>query len=306
MFIIPFYKTVQGLPSASKLAKTKQSLPSQPPSFTNITIALDKLIVHWNQIDQQFVNGVLEGYKVRVNSSYGELTSIMSSPADTFAVIRLGDLNLDSATEILVEVAAVNKAGTGPFSTPVLRHLDLGLLYGSQLINYSKDEGDSGSVLMGALLGSLAITLAIIVGVVIFFRQRFSKHQIYMEKVDQVAPPDHAKEQSLWIDQRWTSDDSGEGSNASDKQLLGPADRYAENEYACIDRPTYATSYGMSKQDLPPDLAPYASTDILRSQLSGSIYNNRYIVSTFYILFVTTPNSDVYTFFTAVDIQFSV
>ena len=48
--------------------------------------------------------------------------------------------------------------------------------------------------------------------------------QVYLEKstssriLGADAPP--GKEQSLWIDRRWGTEDSGEGSNASDKRLL--------------------------------------------------------------------------------------
>ena len=65
-------------------------------------------------------------------------------------------------------------------------------------------------------------------------------------------------------------------------------DPYSENEYAYIDRhklASFAQAANRSKvgggADLGPDLAPYASTDILRSQINGSIYNNKYCVSIF-------------------------
>ena len=43
--------------------------------------------------------------------------------------------------------------------------------------------GDAGSVWVGALIGSFIIALALIAGVVVFYRRRFTtKRQIYLEK----------------------------------------------------------------------------------------------------------------------------
>ena len=267
------------------------------------------LFVSWSQLDGQFTNGVLEGYRVRINSTDGELTSVVVNPADTAVTVNLANLNLEAVQAVTIEVAALNKAGLGPYSAPVRTELDQGLVYDS-LFKYGTDMtiGLDGSVWVGALVGSLIIALVLISGVIVFYRRRFSKHQVYLEKATPTQTqelPGPTKDQSLWIDRRWNTEDSGEGSNSSDKRLLGPPENhYAENEYTYIDRAklaSFASSYGMSKQDygmsqqvygmskpdygrskqdeLGPDLAPYASTDILRSQLSGSIYNNRYFVS---------------------------
>ena len=322
VFITPFYKSILGLPSASRLAKTRHALPSRAPVLTNLTLTSDSLAVNWRSLDDVFTNGVLQGYDVRVNVSGGGGGVVINvNPADTEAVIKLADLiiNGDSSiadedlvgdsgvNEVSVEVAAVNKAGTGPFSPPQVRSVDFSLVNrggggvdgGSHLYKL-EDEADDGSGLVTALVLSLFLTVAVILGVIIFFRQRFSRHRIFMEKMDtsrgggggrNPRPADHqVKNQSLWIDQRrrWNGDNcSGDGSNASKRHLLGggggrlmdqaPADQFTENEYACIagDRGDYA----LPKQDA--GLEPYASTDILGSQFSGSIYNNRYIVSKF-------------------------
>ena len=93
------------------------------------------------------------------------------------------------------------------------------------------------------------------------------------------------KDETLWIDRRWNISDSGQdGSCSSDKKLLKHLDTQnnSDNEYAYIDRAklaTFASEYSMNTGALEysltngahvgqfHDLAPYASTDILRNQI---------------------------------------
>ena len=95
------------------------------------------------------------------------------------------------------------------------------------------------------------------------------------------------KDETLWIDRRWNiSDSSQDGSCSSDKKLLKHLDNHSDNEYAYIDRAklaTFASEYSMNTGAHEyngghvgqfHDLAPYASTDILRNQIP-SLYQVR-------------------------------
>ena len=149
VFITPFYKSILGLPSASRLAKTRHALPSRAPVLANLTLTSDSLAVNWRSLDDVFTNGVLQGYDVRVNVSGGGGGVVINvNPADTEAVIKLADLiiNGDSSiadedlvgdsgvSEVSVEVAAVNKAGTGPFSPPQVRSVDFSLVNRGEVV----------------------------------------------------------------------------------------------------------------------------------------------------------------------------
>ena len=290
VFITPFYKSVLGLPSASRTAKTQQGLPSAAPGIENVTLTGDGFILVWSKLSEEFANGILEGYKIRVNASGQELTSVEANPSETSVNINLVNENLVDVQTVSIEIAAFNKAGLGPYSLPTEQKLNLGLIYGS-LYKSGTDlriGADGGQMWVGALIGSFIIALAITAGAVIFYRRKFSKEQIFQEKNSPKPSLDSEpnKDQSLWIDRRWNGEDSGEGSNSSEKHLLEqPGSQVPENEYMYIDRTKLASfaisNYGVSKPEdrNPPDLAPYASTDILRSQMNPSIYNSRYFVS---------------------------
>ena len=289
VFVTPFYKSVLGLPSASRTTKTQQGLPSTSPSIQNITLTEDGFILVWSKLSQKFANGFLEGYKIRVNGSGHELTSVTADPSDVSVYVNLLNLNLVDINTVSIEIAAFNKAGVGPYSIPIEQKLSLGLIYGS-LYKYGTDlriGADGGSMWIGALVGSFLIALALIAGAIYFYRRKFSKQQIFQEKTSQIPTLDSAptKNQSLWIDRRWNGEDSAEGSNSSEKHLLEQAgNQVSENEYIYIDRTKLASftisNYGVSKpENKTHDLAPYASTDILRTQTNSSVYESRYFVS---------------------------
>ena len=51
VFIIPFYKSVLGLPSAIRLARTLAALPTQAPTIVNATVSTSGILsVHWKGI----------------------------------------------------------------------------------------------------------------------------------------------------------------------------------------------------------------------------------------------------------------
>ena len=275
VFIVPFYKSVMGMPSSSRAAVTHEDVPSVAPVLHNLTVAEDAVVVRWEPLDGEHSNGVLEGYRVVVTSELGsQLVNTLVSPSLTSHSLRLNTLLAGQHnTGLRVEVAAVNKAGQGPLSSPL--SVDLSLLMVNTNIPFS---AEGSSLWVGALLGSLLLLLLCVGLVVAAIRKRNS---------DKKAPPGYLsssstqetlkeKDETLWIDRRWnSSDNSHDGSYSSDKKLLRHLEHHpSENEYTYIDRAklgTFASECSMRhKTDHIGefhDLAPYASTDILRNQL---------------------------------------
>ena len=172
VFVVPFYKNVMGMPSASVVVKTLEDVPGQSPVITNLTLIADNILVTWLPLDQKDANGLLEGYRVLVTSSADLetlLADIMVTPSEVSAAINIPDLS-SSVPGLRVEVAAVNKAGLGPFSSPVT--LDTGghvLTSEGSLVNMNTNlsvTSDSSGVWVGALVGSLGLFLVCIMVVI--------------------------------------------------------------------------------------------------------------------------------------------
>jgi hypothetical protein len=358
VFIAPFYKTVLGLPSASRLARTAEDWPSSAPQLTNMSTSGQYLALSWRPLQADAANGVLAGYRIRLTISGGDIgepaaTTLVVNPAETAARIDLTSLQLppmavaSSPVSINAEVAALNSVGQGPFSQAASLQLDLaGLLSlqrvdsagsssGDVAINGGDDDHTQGVALdastgwVGALIGSAALVVILIGGSVLVYRrqqqQRAAKggpansnghhhhhhsHLEYLEKkkfptVREQPTAEEGKQQlpnsaSLWIDRRWTAEDCPTGGNSLDRRLLssgggtgGPYCTAAENEYTYIDRNKLATFAGRFRGGGTDnggggrdhlDLAPYASTDILRDEAIGgsAYYSTRYLVSCYY------------------------
>jgi hypothetical protein len=133
---------------------------------------------------------------------------------------------------------------------------------------------DSTNVWVGALAGSLAL-FALCIGLVLLLRRRATEKEAGYLGQSSLPREEKEKEDTLWIDRRWNTSDCHDGSCTSDKKLLRHLEREApENEYTYIDRTklaSFASEYNVVNQrqnDQFHDLAPYASTDILRNQLA--------------------------------------
>ena len=292
VFVVPFYKSVMGMPSGSRRASTHEDIPSVGPRIQNISMAGDEVSIFWRALDEKETNGLLEGYRLLITSSpqQKELANLVVSPSDVSYKVALPKLREEDITSIVVEIAAINKAGTGPFSKPVQLDIDV-LLSEGRVINLDSSlaaGGDSTNVWVGALAGSLALFI-ICIGLVLLLRKRAThKEAGYLGQGKIPGEESQEKEDTLWIDRRWNNSDCQEGSCTSDKKLLKHLEREPpENEYTYIDRAklaSFASEYVVNRQndhmDQFHDLAPYASTDILRNQLArerGSIYKVSFV-----------------------------
>jgi hypothetical protein len=210
VFIAPFYKSVLGLPSASRLARTSEDWPSAAPRLTNLSLAGGGgggyLSVAWLPLDAEKANGMLAGYRLRIASSSlggkgeAEATTLVVSPSETVARIDLNSLQLtgpnggggsSGLVTLSVEVAALNSVGQGPFSPPASLQLDL-----DQLLRQRKEAANSGDgssssygeedftqgialdaspAWVGALIGSALLVIVLIGGAILTYRRRLQQ-----------------------------------------------------------------------------------------------------------------------------------
>ncbi len=97
--------------------------PTAPPtSLSSSDVAFSSITVQWGAVDCIHRNGDITGYSVRygVQGSGSTQTVSVSGGATTEATVS----GLESTTNYSIEVAAVNNAGTGEYSSPITAQTD--------------------------------------------------------------------------------------------------------------------------------------------------------------------------------------
>ncbi|XP_067632868.1 protein sax-3 isoform X2 [Eurosta solidaginis] len=122
-FLAPFYQTLEGQPSNSKIVQTYEDVPSAPPD--NIQIGMYNLTagwVRWSPPPPQHHNGNLLGYKIEVTAGNTlKVLANMTLNATTTSVLLN---NLTTGATYNVRLNSYTKAGEGPYAEPVSLFMD--------------------------------------------------------------------------------------------------------------------------------------------------------------------------------------
>lgn len=121
-FLVPFFKTVEGQPSNSRIVRTLEDVPEEAPSQMEARLLNSTAVyLKWKPPSAPSLNGELQGYKIEVRSNNSDSkTDIVA--VGTTPTLLLG--NLTSGISYSVRVAATTRAGIGPFSPPAVLRLD--------------------------------------------------------------------------------------------------------------------------------------------------------------------------------------
>ena len=106
---------VSGMPSNYVLFPIIVS--SAPPTSVNVSdVTSSSVIVHWGPVQCIHRNGDITGYSIKygVNGSGSTQTMTVSAVSMTEVIIS----GVQFSTTYFIEVAAVNSAGTGVYSSP--------------------------------------------------------------------------------------------------------------------------------------------------------------------------------------------
>ncbi|KAJ8953117.1 hypothetical protein NQ314_007399, partial [Rhamnusium bicolor] len=244
-FISPFYKSVEGQPSNSRIAQTLEDVPSAPPDSITAGVFNDTAgWVRWSPPPPQHCNGIIIGYKIQIK---GNIVRSMTMNATTTSILIS---NLTAGGLYNARVAALTVAGQGPYSNPVP-------LLTTPRAQSPRTLGPLVPLVRQTwfviLLAVLVLLLLAGTGGLLYMkrRQSLSKQLGHLNVPVVNASQLNAKE-SLWIDRGWKATDCDKDSSIP---LAQPAD------YAEVDTKSLSTFYNCKKSLESP--TPYATTMIL-------------------------------------------
>ncbi|XP_058065765.1 protein sax-3-like [Anopheles bellator] len=279
-FLTPFFKTVEGQPTSSKVVQTLEDFPTGAPvnvqtGMVNLTTGL----VNWQPPSDSHLNGVLLGYKVQLRAlnSSKVLAQITLNATTTSIFFH----SLTTGTTYTVRVVAFNRVGAGPYSKPAFLIMDPAHVIAPPRAHNSVSDMEGYRhqsllhetwfmVVMILLL--LAVLTTASVGAVLFFRNRAKMSKELMSATVPVITGSSdsrrptvavSRRDCLWIDRGWRSTDTDKDSGLSEAKLLESTQtpgNYADvsTDYAEVD-PRSITSFYNSRKS-PDNPSPYATT----------------------------------------------
>ncbi|XP_039284041.1 roundabout homolog 2 [Nilaparvata lugens] len=255
-FLVPFFKTVEGQPSNSKIVQTLEDVPSAPPDNIQVgSINSTAVFVHWSPPPPQHYNGIILGYKLQIKSNGTKVVAQMSMNVSTTSILLN---NLASNGMLTVRVAALTRVGIGPYS------VSMPLVF-SRLGPYSQPTTGPTQTWLVLILAFLAVILLLATVSTLYVRKRhgLTKHisQLSVPVMNSGDLVHGGVKESLWIDRGWGLGGTGDGDNKVVR--LGPggllsaggladhADHYAE-----VNTRSLSTFYSSHP-------TPYATTTLI-------------------------------------------
>lgn len=244
-FVSPFYKSVEGQPSNSRVAQTLEDVPSAPPDNIAVGIFNDTAgWVKWSPPPPQHHNGIIIGYKLQIK---GGITRSMTINSSTTSVLVS---NLTTGNLYNARVAALTQAGLGPFSNPV------------SLLTTQRSQSRQPldpvvpfveQTWFVVLLAVLALSLLAVTGGFLYIKRKQTLNkQLGHLSVPVVNASQVNTKESLWIDRGWRAGDCDKDSSLP----LSPQPA----DYAEVDTKSLSTFYNRKSPDTP---TPYATTMLL-------------------------------------------
>ncbi|XP_068150662.1 LOW QUALITY PROTEIN: roundabout homolog 2 [Drosophila tropicalis] len=126
-FIVPFYKSVEGKPSNSRVARTLEDVPNEAPfGMEAVLLNSSAVFLKWKAPEMKAQHGILLNYHVIVRGidTAHNFSRILTNVTIDAASPTLVLANLTEGVMYTVGVAAGNNAGVGPYCTPATLRLD--------------------------------------------------------------------------------------------------------------------------------------------------------------------------------------
>ncbi|XP_017075898.2 roundabout homolog 2 [Drosophila eugracilis] len=126
-FIVPFYKSVEGKPSNSRIARTLEDVPNEAPyGMEALLLNSSAVFLKWKAPELKDRHGILLNYHVIVRGidTAHNFSRILTNVTIDAASPTLVLANLTEGVMYTVGVAAGNNAGIGPYCVPATLRLD--------------------------------------------------------------------------------------------------------------------------------------------------------------------------------------
>ncbi|KNC26691.1 hypothetical protein FF38_04172 [Lucilia cuprina] len=126
-FIVPFYKSVEGKPSNSRVARTLEDAPNEAPfGMEAILLNSSAVFLKWKQPNLKPAHGILLYYHIVVRGidTAHNFSRILTNVTIDAVSPTLVLANLTEGVMYTVSVAAGNNAGVGPYCVPATLRLD--------------------------------------------------------------------------------------------------------------------------------------------------------------------------------------
>ncbi|XP_042890974.1 roundabout homolog 1-like [Penaeus japonicus] len=118
VFLVPFWHSVEGTPSNSHSLQTLQDVPSVAPTDVRVTsLEEGSVLITWSTLEPEKARGEVVGYQVIISHNTTYTTETVVNP-------WLDAIGLVPGQLYTIRVSAITKAGTGPFTAPLL--MDVG------------------------------------------------------------------------------------------------------------------------------------------------------------------------------------
>ncbi|XP_024086155.1 roundabout homolog 2-like isoform X2 [Cimex lectularius] len=246
-FLSPYFKSVEGYPTISKIVKTLEDIPTEPPQNVQIEIVnTTAAYVRWAQPPTEHHNGILQGYKIQVK---GNSTKILAEMTLNIGTTNILLNNLTSKGAYSVRVATFTAIGLGPWSEHIT-------LFPGHARGLRAPRG--GETWLVLLVVVMALLLGLACSSVLYLRRRNNNKQLVpvVNTNNLSLMRTIPKDGGVWLDRDWQS----EGKSDRDQDTTEADQECAD--YAEVDTKNLATYYatGNANKEQP---TPYATTTLL-------------------------------------------
>ncbi|VEN62788.1 unnamed protein product, partial [Callosobruchus maculatus] len=214
-FLVPFFKTVEGFPSNSRTIKTLEDVPTEPPSHMEaLLLNSTTVFLKWRP-PAHSLNGELQGYRVEVRTNGTDV----ARGVNVNKIPNLMLNNLTAGVSYYVKVAAMTKAGVGPYNAEATLRLEPA----SRVIDNTRrplDRHPSGDFItetwfMALLVSMVSVMVFLFVAMMLVRRRQLAngKKSLTPRTNGHIVKGDSAPSQPppLWLDKSAVPEYSANG-----------------------------------------------------------------------------------------------
>ncbi|CAB4060483.1 ROBO2 [Lepeophtheirus salmonis] len=274
VFLMPFYKKIEGQPSNSLHVQTMEDVPSAPPSDLLIEpMNSTSAIIRWSPPPPQHRNGVLLGYQIHVKGNGSTFHSNITTLNATTTSYILSNLTLHQ--KYSVRAVARTKIGLGPFSQPSFFVMDpTNIKYA--IITHPNEGNINGNIMsepwfIGLLTAVFVAISGTFIGIIIY-RKKFNSTKSlsqntvasrHYEDITKIAINPDGSRGTVWINDDWKCGTKSTGiydEAETNQRYFRPSDNNNTDLYAEVGEPNGFSTFGGNHRITEP--SPYATTTL--------------------------------------------